>query len=58
MDNINIKEAVKLYIDSMDSFEKEAYVIAQEQLETSFDIVKSIGFINFIKINNYKIDNN
>lgn len=58
MDNINIKEAVKLYIDSMDSFEKEAYVIAQEQLETSFDIVKSIGFINFIKTNNYKIDNN
>jgi hypothetical protein len=58
MDNINIEDAVKLYIDGMDSFEKEAYAIAQAQLETSFDIVKSIGFIDFLKTKNYKIEKN
>lgn len=58
MESINIQDAIKLYIDNMTSLEKEGYIIAQTQLETSFDIEKSIGFIDFIKKHNYKIDKN
>ena len=58
MDNIEtkpLKELIELYINSMNDLEKKAYNIALCNLESSFDIEKSIGFINFIKSNNYKI---
>ena len=58
MDNIEtkpLKELIELYINSMNDLEKKAYDIALSNLESSFDIEKSIGFINFIKSNNYKI---
>ena len=58
MESINIQDAIKLYIDSMTALEKEGYIIAQTQLESSFDIEKSIGFIDFINKNNYIIDKN
>lgn len=58
MESINIQDAIKLYIDSMTTLEKEGYIIAQTQLESSFDIEKSIGFIDFINKNNYIIDKN
>ena len=37
------------YIKSLNNIELKALEIAKEQLESSFDIVKSIGFLEFIK---------
>lgn len=40
-------ELVKLYIESLNKLEQKALIIAQQQLESSFNIEKSIGFIKF-----------
>ena len=45
------KEVIQAYIDSFDELEKIAYEIAKEHLESSFDIVKSVGFLKWIKKN-------
>lgn len=37
------------YINSLSSLEKEALNIAKEQLESSFCLEKSIGFLEFKK---------
>tara|TARA_B110000858_G_C17492238_1_gene332129 strand:- start:146 stop:307 length:162 start_codon:yes stop_codon:yes gene_type:complete len=44
-------EVIQAYIDSFDEFEKIAYEIAKEHLESSFDIIKSVGFLKWIKKN-------
>tara|TARA_B000000609_G_C23911274_1_gene208581 strand:- start:75 stop:227 length:153 start_codon:yes stop_codon:yes gene_type:complete len=41
------QELIDAYIKSLNDKEKKAYQIAKEDLETSFDITKSIGFIKF-----------
>lgn len=41
------EELVYEYIKSLSDKEKKAYQIAKEDLESSFDITKSIGFIKF-----------
>lgn len=43
---------VKQYIKSFDKDNLKAYEIAMEQLETSFNIKKSIGFKKWIAKNN------
>ena len=48
-----IQEIITEYIEQMSSPEKIAYEIAKSNLESSFDIEKSIGFLEFIKINNF-----
>ena len=45
------KNTIQDYIDSFDELEKIAYEIAKEHLESSFDIVKSVGFLKWIKKN-------
>ncbi len=40
-------ELVKLYIESLNILEQKALIIAQQQLESSFNIEKSVGFIKF-----------
>lgn len=35
------------YINSLDERNKQAYEIAKDHLGTSFDLEKSIGFLNF-----------
>ena len=50
------QEAIQLYEESMDEAHKIAYDIAVKQLESSFDIVKSIGFLDFIANHNIKIE--
>tara|TARA_Y100000389_G_C17398756_1_gene484095 strand:+ start:118 stop:309 length:192 start_codon:yes stop_codon:yes gene_type:complete len=40
-------ELIKLYIESLTKLEQKALIIAQQQLESSFNIEKSIGFIKF-----------
>lgn len=43
-DTLPVSEYVKLYIEQMTPQEKLVFNIAQEHLESSFDIEKSIGF--------------
>ena len=42
---------IKQYIDQMSDREKIAYNIAIEDLQTSFDVVKCIGYQNWLKNN-------
>jgi hypothetical protein len=46
-----IEELITKYINSLNPIEKEALNIAKEQLETSFCLEKSIGFLEFKKEN-------
>ncbi len=46
---MNETRLIKEYIHQLNENEKIAYKIAQEHLETSFDISKSIGFLEFKK---------
>lgn len=50
-----IKEIINEYIEQLTNSEKIAFSIAKENLESSFDIEKTIGFLNFIKEKNYII---
>ena len=50
-------DAIQYYEGSMDEAHKIAYEIAVNQLESSFDMVKSIGFLDFIAKHNIKIEN-
>lgn len=40
---------VKDYLKNMSKEEKQAYDIAKSHLESSFDVEKSIGFLNYLK---------
>lgn len=44
-----VEEQIKEYIGSFNEKEKLAYEIAKKQLESSFNIEKSIGFIKWKK---------
>ena len=45
----NIDDNVQKYIDSLTEIELKAYNIAKSQLQSSFSIEKSIGFIEWTK---------
>jgi len=51
----SIDELKELYISSMNCLETVSYEIAVKNLETSYDMVKTIGFKKFVKSNNYEI---
>lgn len=42
---------IKQYIEQMTDRERKAYNIAIEDLQTSFDVVKCIGYQNWLKNN-------
>lgn len=46
-----IEALITKYINSLSTIEKEALNIAKEQLESSFCLEKSIGFLEFKKEN-------
>tara|TARA_B100000768_G_C10965562_1_gene243548 strand:+ start:221 stop:400 length:180 start_codon:yes stop_codon:yes gene_type:complete len=46
-----IEALITKYINSLNPIEKEALNIAKEQLESSFCLEKSIGFLEFKKEN-------
>ena len=50
-----LDELLNLYIENFNVYEKVAYQIAKNNLESSYDMEKSIGFIEFLKKNNYVI---
>ena len=54
---MNENDAIDAYKESMTEYDKIAYEIAISQLESSFDIVKSIGFQDFISKNNIIVKN-
>ena len=43
------KQLIQTYIQQLSEKEKKAYELAIAQLETSFDISKSIGFLEYKK---------
>ena len=45
------QETIDKYLDTLNNIEKIALQIAKEDLGTSFNIEKSIGFLNWIKKN-------
>tara|TARA_B100000470_G_C19741802_1_gene369562 strand:- start:273 stop:425 length:153 start_codon:yes stop_codon:yes gene_type:complete len=45
------QEDIKQFIQSLNEMEKLAYKIAKEDLGSSFDITKSIGFLKWLKNN-------
>ena len=47
--NSDEEKIIEEYIKSMDDKERMAYEIAKEHLESSFDLVKSLGYIKFAK---------
>ena len=51
----SLDELLNLYIKNMSIQEQKAYKIAKSNLESSYDMENSIGFINFLKNNNYII---
>ena len=44
---LSMSDAVTQYIDCLDAIELEILKLAEVQLESSFDIEKSIGFLNY-----------
>ena len=45
------KEIINRYLASLNDIEKVAFKIAKEDLGSSFNIEKSIGFLNWLKKN-------
>lgn len=43
----NLEKSISEYINHLDEFEKIALDVAKEQLESSFSIEKSIGFLKW-----------
>tara|TARA_B100001093_G_C26361677_1_gene814762 strand:- start:410 stop:601 length:192 start_codon:yes stop_codon:yes gene_type:complete len=50
--NNNNNELIANYINSLNTIELKALEIAKQQLQSSFDIEKSIGFLEFLKYKN------
>jgi len=42
---------IKIYMDSLSPIDKIAIEIAKEDLGSSFDLVKSIGYLSWLKKN-------
>jgi len=47
--SIETQQLIVKYLNQLDNKEQIAYLIAKEHLGTSFDIVKSIGYIEWKK---------
>jgi hypothetical protein len=50
--SIETQQLIVKYLNQLDNKEQIAYLIAKEHLGTSFDIVKSIGYIEWKKKQN------
>lgn len=50
--NIDLEDKIKLYLEQMSDDEKIVLEIAKQQLKSSFNLKKSIGFIEFCQNNN------
>ena len=48
--NINEQLLVKEYLNSLNDIQKQTYLIAKEHLGTSFHLLKSNGYIQWLKL--------
>ena len=55
LENIKQKDLIQLYLNSLSNDEKIILEIAKKQLESSFNIEKSLGFLKWKEINYKKI---
>ena len=47
----HLQESIKNYLNQLNTIEKKAYKIAKEHLGSSFNLVKSNGYCDWIKEN-------
>ena len=47
----HLQESIKNYLNQLNTIEKKAYIIGKKHLGTTFNIIKSNGFINWQKNN-------
>ena len=47
----SIQESIIKYVKQLESIEKQSYIIGKQHLGTSFNIIKSNGYINWLKNN-------
>jgi hypothetical protein len=47
--SIETQQLITKYLNQLDDKQQIAYLIAKQHLGTSFDIVKSIGYITWLK---------
>ena len=48
IDNVEDKNKITKYLDSLDNKEKKALEIAMDHLKSSFDIKKSVGYTKWL----------
>lgn len=53
--SVTIEQAIEQYVSSLSEIEKLTLEVAKRQLESSFEMNKSIGFIKYLKDNNISI---
>lgn len=51
-----MEHAVSQYFATMNEVDLKIYNLARDQLKTSFDLEKSIGFLDYLKQNNIIIE--
>jgi len=47
----NVQESLVKYLKHLDTIEKKAYTIGKSHLGSSFNVLKSNGYINWVKNN-------
>ena len=52
----DLDQAIENYINSLNEMEQLTLEVAKRQLESSFEIHKSIGFLEYVKANKIKIN--
>ena len=53
--SLSMDDVVLRYISTLNVIELEILELARVQLESSFDIEKSIGFLNYLKKNDIRV---
>ena len=52
----DLDQAIENYINSLNEMEQLTLEVAKRQLESSFEIHKSIGFLEYVKANKININ--
>jgi hypothetical protein len=45
---LNTEQLMKLYLESLSEMENKAYLIAKDHLQSTFQLEKSNGFLEFV----------
>ena len=52
--DVEVQENVKKYLHQLTPIQKKAYLIAKQHLGSSFDVIKSNGYVHWFKKENNK----